>query len=354
MRRRSTIRDVAREAGVSVAVVSRVLNDGTGPVAPQTRARVVEVIERLGFQPRAAARELQQQSTTTIGLVLADLANPFFARLADRVVWEARARGIHAVLLTNQEDPHLEGESLDTLLGRSVGSVIATPTGGNVDKWRRLITLGVNIVFVDREIDELPGVDVVAINNELSAETATQHMLGLGHERIAFISGPLSTSTGRDRVAGFRKAMAAAGTEVDERLIHAIPFRGDSGGDAVSALLALPDSADRHHRRQHRPGTQRSAAHQAVGDRRARRPQPDRVRRQPLDRTRLTAAVGRAATDRHARAAFGRTRRRPAERCTHRTATTHPGQRRVRPAIEHGAALVRSAEGRAPWSRRRP
>jgi LacI family transcriptional regulator len=240
VQRRPTIRDVAREAGVSIAVVSRVLNDGTGPVAPQTRARVVEAIERLGFQPRAAARELQQQSATTIGLVLADLANPFFARLADRVVWDARARGIHVVLLTNQEDPHLEAESLETLLGRSVGSIIATPTGANVEKWRRLIDLGVNIVFVDREIDELPGVDVVAINNSLSAETATGSMLDLGHERIALISGPSSTSTGRDRVAGFRKAMAAAGVEVDEQLIHAIPFRGDSGGDAVSALLALP------------------------------------------------------------------------------------------------------------------
>jgi LacI family transcriptional regulator len=240
VQRRPTIRDVAQEAGVSVAVVSRVLNDGTGPVAPQTRARVVEVIERLGFRPRAAARELQQQSSTTIGLVLADLANPFFSRLADRVVWEARARGIHAVLLTNQEDPHLEAESLETLIGRSVGSIIATPTGDNVDKWRRLIALGVNVVFVDREIDELPEVDVVAINNDLSAEVTTRHLLGLGHERIAFISGPLSTSTGRDRVAGFRRAMAEAGVDVDERLIHAIPFRGDAGGDAVSALLALP------------------------------------------------------------------------------------------------------------------
>jgi LacI family transcriptional regulator len=208
VQKQATIRDVAREAGVSVAVVSRVLNDGTGPVAPTTRARVVDVIERLGYQPRAAARELQQHSITTIGLMLTDLANPFFARLADRVVWEARARGVHVVLLTTQEDPHLEAESIDTLVGRSAGAVIATPTGGNVDKWTRLTNLGVNVVFVDREIDEMPDADVVAISNELSAETATQHLLDLGHQRIAFISGPLTTSTGRDRVAGFRKTMA--------------------------------------------------------------------------------------------------------------------------------------------------
>ena len=201
---------------------------------------MVAAIERLGYQPRAAARELQQRSNTTIGLVLADLANPFFARLADRVVWEARARGILVVLLTTQEDPHLEAESIDTLVGRAAGSVIATPTGGNLDKWARLTELGVNVVFVDREIDELPEADVVAISNEMSAETATQHLLDLGHRRIAFISGPPSTSTGRDRVIGFRKAMTRAGVDIDERLICAIPFRGDSGSDAVSALLALP------------------------------------------------------------------------------------------------------------------
>jgi len=238
VRKPATIRDVARDAGVSVAVVSRVLNDGT--VAPQTKAKVVAAMERLGYQPRAAARELQQRATTTIGLVLTDLANPFFARLADRVVWEARARGLHVVLLTTQEDSRLEAESIETLVGRSAGCVIATPTGGNVDGWTRLTELGVNVVFVDREIDELPDADVVAISNDLSAETATQHLLDLGHQRIAFISGPLSTSTGRDRVTGFRKAMTCAGVAVDERLIRAIPFRGDSGSDAVGALLALP------------------------------------------------------------------------------------------------------------------
>jgi LacI family transcriptional regulator len=241
VRKPATIRDVAREAGVSVAVVSRVLNGGTGPVAPATRIKVVDVIERLGYQPRAAARELQQRGSTTIGLVLADLANPFFARLADRVVWEARARGIHVVVLTTQEDEHLESESIETLIGRSVGSVIATPTGGNADKWRRLIELGVHMVFVDREIEGLHEADVVTIRNDLSAEVTTRHLIELGHERIAFISGPLSTSTGRSRVAGFRQAMADADLPVDDQLIRAIPFRGDSGGDAISALLALPE-----------------------------------------------------------------------------------------------------------------
>jgi LacI family transcriptional regulator len=241
MQKLPTIREVAKEADVSVAVVSRVLNEGTGPVAPATRAKVVDAIARLGYHPRAAARELQNGASSTIGLMLADLANPFFARLAERVVWEARGRGVHVVLTTTQEDPHLESEAIDTLLTRSVGSVIATPTGANVDAWQRMRDRGVNVVFVDREVDELPEIDVVSIHNSLSAEIATRHLLELGHERIAFISGPRTTSTGRSRLAGFRAAMSSAGTAVDERLLHSIPFRGDSGSDAVGALLALAE-----------------------------------------------------------------------------------------------------------------
>lgn len=240
MKKQATIRDVAREAGVSVAVVSRVLNEGTGPVAPATRAKVVEIIQQLGYRPKAAARELQQKTTSTIGLVLADLANPFFARLADRVVWEARTRGVHVVLLTTQEDPHLEADSIDTLIERSVASVIATPAGDNVDKWARLIDLGINVVFVDREIEKLEEIDVVTIRNDLSAEIATNHLIEHGHTRIGFISGPVTTSTGRDRVAGFRRSMQAAGLDVDDDLIHHVPFRGDAGSDAVGALLSRP------------------------------------------------------------------------------------------------------------------
>ncbi|TFB96407.1 MULTISPECIES: LacI family DNA-binding transcriptional regulator [unclassified Cryobacterium] len=238
MAKSPTIRDVAGAADVSISVVSRVLND-TGPVAPGTRARVVDAIERLRYRPRAAARELSQGQALTIGLVLADLTNPFFARLADRIVWEARARGAQVVLMTTQEDPHLEAESLDTLLDRSVGGVIATPTGGNVDAWERLRAVGVNVVFVDRTVAELADTDVVSIENANSAETATAHLVSLGHTRIALISGPSSTSTGRSRTGGYQRALDLAGIARDPELVRAVPFRGDAGGDAVAGLLAL-------------------------------------------------------------------------------------------------------------------
>lgn len=239
--RAPTIRDVAQAAGVSVAVVSRVLNDGTGPVAPATRQRVVNAIDELAYRPRAAARELNGAGTTTIGLILADLINPFFARLADRVVWEARSRGVQVVLTTTQEDPHLEAESLETLLDRSVGGVIATPTGVNVHGWERMRRLGIEVVFVDRSIDDLSEVDSVSISNDESARVAVGHLLALGHRRIGLISGPLETSTGRARIAGYEEILARNGVSVDPRLIRPVPFRGDTGGDAVGALLSLPE-----------------------------------------------------------------------------------------------------------------
>lgn len=240
MRKGPTIRDVAREAGVSIAVVSRVLN-ASGSVAPHTHSKVIEAIDVLGYQPRQAARELQSGSASTIGLVLADLTNPFFARLSDRVVWEARARGIQVVFLTTQEDPHVEADAIDTLIRRSVSAVIATPTADNPERWQRLVDLGIGVIFVDRRIGEGTLGDVVSIKNYESAQTASQHLIDLGHERIAFISGPENTSTGRDRIAGFRDAMSAAGIHVDGDLIHAVPFRGTAGSDALAMLLHLPE-----------------------------------------------------------------------------------------------------------------
>lgn len=241
MKKPPTIRDVAAAAGVSVSVVSRVLNPESGPVAPAKRETVLRVIEELAYRPRAAARELSVGSTPTVGLVVADLANPFFAQLADRIVWEARSHGVQVMVMTTQEDPHLEADSLDTLLDRSVAGVIATPTGANIEKWARLQSMGVDVVFVDRTIPELGNVDVVSIANTDSARRATEYLLSLGHKRIGLISGPVTTSTGRARIQGYQGAHEAYSVSVDPQLIRDVPFRGDGGGDAVGSLLGLPD-----------------------------------------------------------------------------------------------------------------
>jgi LacI family transcriptional regulator len=240
MKKAATIRDVAARAGVSVSVVSRVLN-GTGPVAPAKRAQVLEAIDALAYRPRAAARELSHGHSDTIGLLLADLTNPFFARLADHVVAEARSRNLQILLMTTQEDPHLEGQALDTLLDRSVGGMIGTPTGHNVERWEKLAALDIPVVFVDRAVRELEQVDVVSIENVESAATATNHLLDRGHTRIGIVSGPLDTSTGVERVQGYEQALRDRGLARDDRLVRPAPFRGDRGAEVVAAMLALDD-----------------------------------------------------------------------------------------------------------------
>jgi LacI family transcriptional regulator len=141
--------------------------------------------------------------------------------------------------MTTQEDPHLEAACLDALLNRSVGGVIATPTGGNVEQWTRLQQLGIDLVFVDRSIGELDEVDLVSIQNVSSGHRATDYLLGLGHRRIALVSGPLSTSTGRSRIKGYRDALENASVDWDPQLVRDVSFRGHAGGDAVAALLAV-------------------------------------------------------------------------------------------------------------------
>lgn len=241
MQKQPTIRDVAAAAGVSVAVVSRVLNPGSGPVAAATRGRVSDVMESLGYHPRTAARELKHGPPTTLGLLLADVSNPFFARLADQVVQEAHSRGIQVLLMTTQEDDQLESERLSTLIERRVSGIIATPTGNNLEIWKKLQDMGTDVVFVDRSIPSLPAVDVVTINNIESARSATALLAAHGHRRIAIISGSATSTTGRDRIAGYREALEAAGLDQDELLIRSVAFRGTAGGDAMTALLNLED-----------------------------------------------------------------------------------------------------------------
>ena len=198
-------------------------------------------METLGYHPRTAARELKHGPPTTLGLLLADVSNPFFARLADQVVQEAHSRGIQVLLMTTQEDDQLESERLSTLIERRVSGIIATPTGNNLEIWKKLQDMGTDVVFVDRSIPALPAVDVVTINNIESARSATALLAAHGHRRIAIISGPASSTTGRDRIAGYREALEAAGLDQDDLLIRSAAFRGAAGGDAMTALLNLED-----------------------------------------------------------------------------------------------------------------
>lgn len=207
-----TRRDVARLAGTSEAVVSYVLNDGPRNVAPATRARVIEAIAALGYRPNAVARSLRTKRTMTIGLVVPDNANPFFAELAREIEDVAFTRGYTLLLGNAMDDDEREATYVRTLLDRQVDGLILIPSHGP-GSWRAVIEeSAVPCLILDREVAGVPAASIL-VDNVGGAHEATRHLIEHGRRRIGCVAGPDGINPTRDRVTGWRSAMVEAGLE---------------------------------------------------------------------------------------------------------------------------------------------
>ena len=233
----STIKHVAARAGVSFTTVSHVVNR-TRPVSEGARVRVERAIAELGYRPSAVARALKTSQTRILGVIVPNITNPFFSELM-RGIEDVCERNDYAVFLCNGDDDfERQGRSLETLLERRVdGVLLATPTGPAAALAKRLSAAKVRTVIVDRK---LPGVsaDRVRIDHDAGARLAVEHLLALGHHRIACLSGPLSFEVSRARVAGWRKALMRAGIEPREDWLLEGDFRAASGHDLTRGLIA--------------------------------------------------------------------------------------------------------------------
>jgi LacI family transcriptional regulator len=218
-----TRRDVARLAGTSEALVSYVLNDGPRRVAPATRRRILAAIDQLGYRPNAVARSLRTSRTLTIGLVVPDNSNPFFAELA-RVIEDVGFASGYTMLLGNaMDDGAREAAYVRTLLDRKVDGLIVVPAHGPHHWTAEVSGRAVPRLVLDRELD-LPGATFVLTDNEGGAYQATSHLLGHGRRRIGCIAGLDGIHPTADRVAGFRRALAEAGQDpAGVPLVH-VPF----------------------------------------------------------------------------------------------------------------------------------
>jgi LacI family transcriptional regulator len=226
---------VAAEVGVSQSTVSRALR-GDPRVRPETRRLIEAAADRLGYRSAAALGA----STRTIGVVVADLTNPFFPSLLTPVHDELRLMGYRVVLFAERTDIASGQEALDRLLDRSLDGVLVTTATlgsrlGEVMRDRRL-----PVVLLNRYVDDMD-VDRVVSDNHEGGRLAGRHLLDLGHRRIGLISGPSNTSTSRDRVAGFRQALTEEGVEVEEALVRTGPYSHQSGYQHTRTLLRLPD-----------------------------------------------------------------------------------------------------------------
>jgi LacI family transcriptional regulator len=235
---RPTMRDVASTAGVSLKTVSRVVNREAG-VRADTAARVEAAIARLGFARNDVARSLRHGRANALGLVIEDVANPFYSAIARRVEDVAHARNHIVITGSCEEDPEREREFVLRLLRRSVDALLMVPAGKDHRYLLPEIGAGTPIVFLDRPPRGIE-VDTVLLDNLGGARAATEHLLRQGHERIAFVGDPTSLYTAQERLAGYRQALDDAGRTPDDALISAGSHDAASAEKAVRDLLALP------------------------------------------------------------------------------------------------------------------
>jgi LacI family transcriptional regulator len=235
------MRHVAQRAGVSLKTVSRVINEEPG-VAPDTAMRVAEAIAELGFQRNDLARSLRQgRSSATLGLIIEDVANPFYSAIAQAVEAAARARGYMVITGSCEEDAERERELVLALLRRRVDALVLVPAARVRDhSWlARELGAGTPVVFLDRPPYGLD-TDTVLLDNQGGARAAVEHLLAHGHRRIAYVADPDELSTAAERLAGYRAAMEAAKAEIDPELVRLGTHDAGQAEAVVRELLALP------------------------------------------------------------------------------------------------------------------
>src|SRR3954463_6678462 len=230
-----TIREVAEQARVSIATVSHVINR-TRFVDPETQARVHQAITALGYRPNLLARSLRRRETRTIGLLVPDNANPFFAEFA-RVVENAGFAEGYSVILCNSDRSEAKEETyIDVLLAKQVDGLIVMSSTDRVDLLQRVLDVGVPLVVVDRNLTSL-AVNQVLIANEQGGYLAGKYLVELGHRRIGCIGGPSEGNPSWDRVLGLKRALAEAGLALPSAAIVTGDFRYTGGEAGMRTLL---------------------------------------------------------------------------------------------------------------------
>ncbi|ATP94950.1 catabolite control protein A [Bacillus altitudinis] len=235
-----TIYDVAREANVSMATVSRVVN-GNPNVKPTTRKKVLEAIDRLGYRPNAVARGLASKKTTTVGVIIPDISSIFYSELARGIEDIATMYKYNIILSNSDQNTDKELHLLNTMLGKQVDGIVFM--GGNitdvhVEEFKRS---PVPIVLA-ASVEEQAQTPSVNINYEQAIYDSVQLLAEKGHKRIAFVSGPMSEPINSMRkLAGYKRALEEAGIAFDEALVAEGDYSYDSGIEALANLLDQSD-----------------------------------------------------------------------------------------------------------------
>jgi DNA-binding LacI/PurR family transcriptional regulator len=248
---RVTIHDVAKAAGVSTSTVSLVLNGKLDRMRPDTSERVLKAVADLGYSTNEMARALKTGYVPTIGLVVPTVANPFWGEFARCVEHAAMAKNYQVLLCNAEGAPEREQRYVESMLARGIRGVILGSSPLSLRHMAGVTARGLQVVAFDRLTLNDAGLelDSVRVDNALGAKLAVEHLLALGHRRIAFVSGPITSANRRDRLDGYRATLREAGIEPDARLEwtgnvtvgDAEEIVTEIGRAAAVALLKLPD-----------------------------------------------------------------------------------------------------------------
>lgn len=235
----ATIRDVARLAGVSISTVSLALNQN-GPVSAETYRKVWEAANAVSYTPNPLAQSLKAGRSRLIGMVIADIANPFFANMLREVEGNLIEHEHLVVVAGSGGDPVRERTILETLTAQRVSGIILSSHSTTPEQIAFLQSLQTPLVLVDHKVEGLDA-DFVGSDNVVASAMLTEHVIRFGHKRIAHIAGVEGLWTAERRKEGFRSTMAAAGLEVDESLVLHGDYDGERGYAQAMRLLTRPD-----------------------------------------------------------------------------------------------------------------
>jgi len=234
-----TIKEIAEKAGVSTATVSRALN-GKPDIALETKKKILAIVKELNYTPNNIARAFVTKKTKCIGVVVADNANPFYAEIIRGIEETTMRKGYSIILCNTSEDIKREIKAIQVLKEKRVDGMIINPTQKKIEHLRALKEEGIPFVLLNRNIEELE-VDCVKNDNIYGAYQATEHLIRLGHKRIGHITGPLYTSSVRERIIGYKKALATYGIPIDESLIANVSLTFQGGYEGALKLLKSSD-----------------------------------------------------------------------------------------------------------------
>lgn len=234
----TSIKDVAKAAGVSTATVSRVLTNNA-PIKAETRKRVLEAVAKLNYRPNLIARSLRAQKSTKIGLVVSDIRNPFFTAIGRAVEDAAYEQGYSVLMCNTDENPEKEELYLNLLYDENVAGVIFSPTQQFSASFNSHDPR-IPFVIIDRAL-ESKGTDMVLLDNVSAAYELTKHLLDNGYRKLAGLFGDVST-TGQERNIGFQKALEEL--QLKPVGMHFIPPRIQQGYDAAITLLDSDNRPD--------------------------------------------------------------------------------------------------------------